>query len=215
MRKQETSITALKQFLPPGTFNLVAPFFQTHVIHLTLTHERKSVLGDYRHPTRQTPYHRISVNVNLNPYSFLITLLHELAHMLTFVHFKHTAAPHGREWKTQFRHILFPFLGKGFFPKEVEKALLAYIHNPAASTCTDPNLFKALYVYDERKPGHRLVDDLKPGQYFIIEDGRAFERLETLRTRVRCREVKTGRMYFFQGIVEVKMVRGGVGNLKI
>ncbi len=214
MSKQETSITALKQFLPPGTFNLVAPFFQTHVIHLTLTHERKSVLGDYRHPTRQTPFHRISVNVNLNPYSFLITLLHELAHMLTFVHFKHTVAPHGREWKTQFRHILFPFLGKGLFPKEVEKALLAYIHNPAASTCTDPNLFKALYIYDERKPGYRLVDDLKPGQYFLIEGGRTFERLETLRTRVRCREVKTGRMYFFQGIVEVKMLRGGVGNLK-
>jgi SprT protein len=140
MPKKETSINALKQFLPPGTFNLVAPFFQAHIIHLTLTRERKSVLGDYRHPTKSNPYHRISVNINLNQYSFLITLLHELAHLLTFVHFKHTVSPHGKEWKTQFRHILFQFLGKGFFPKDVEKALLAYINNPAASTCTDPNL---------------------------------------------------------------------------
>jgi SprT protein len=207
MKKQETEIGVLKQFLPPGTFSLVAPFFRNHVIHLTLTHERKTVLGDYRHPTRATPYHRISVNVNLNPYSFLITLLHELAHMLTFVHFRHTVSPHGKEWKTQFRHVLLPFIGKGFFPKDVEKALMAYLNNPAASTCTDPNLFKALYSYDERKPGYRLVDELKPGQRFMIEDGRVFEKLETLRTRARCKELRTGRLYFFQGIVEVKMLR--------
>ncbi|XZF16054.1 SprT-like domain-containing protein [Chitinophagaceae bacterium MMS25-I14] len=204
MKKQETTIRVLEQFLPPRTFDLVAPFFVSHTIHLTLTHERKSVLGDYRNPTTDKPYHRISVNANLNQYSFLITLLHELAHLLTFVHFKHTVSPHGKEWKTQFRHILIPFIGKGFFPKDVEKALIDYIHNPAASTCTDPNLYKALYRYDERKPGYRLVDELALNARFAIEDGRIFEKVEILRTRSKCREVKTGRMYYFQGIVEVK-----------
>lgn len=207
MKKQETTIFLLQKFIPGGAFNLVAPFFQNHTIHLTLTHERKSVLGDYRHPTKEYPFHRISVNVNLNPYSFLITLLHEIAHLQVFVHFKNFASPHGKEWKTQFRHILIPFIGKGFFPKDVEKALIIYIHNPAASTCTDQGLYKALYKYDEQKPGYKLVDDVEVGQWFETDDGRIFEKLEQLRTRCRCRDLGNRKMYFFQGIVEVRQVR--------
>jgi len=207
MKKQETSINFLEQFLPHGAFEQIAPFFRTHTIHLTLTHDRRSVLGDYRHPVPEAPYHRISINANLNPYSFLITLLHELAHLFTFVHFQHKAPPHGKEWKTQFRHILIPFMGKRFFPADVEKALYAYLHNPAASTCTDAHLYKALYRYDDHKPGFKLVDDLGENQYFETEDGQVFQKLEKLRTRTRCKNVDNGKVYFFQGIVEVKAVR--------
>ena len=206
MKKQETSIQLLEQFVPERTFDLVAPFFRTHSIHLTLTHERKSVLGDYRSPCRDYPQHRISINVNLNKYSFLITLLHELAHLLTYVHFKNQVSPHGKEWKTQFRHILIPFMGKRFFPADVEAALLVYLHNPAASTCTDARLYKALYRYDEHKPGYKLVDDIQINGIFEVEDGRRFQKVEQLRTRSRCKDMKTGRMYFFQGIIEVKSV---------
>lgn len=207
MKKQETSIFLLQRFIPKGAFEHVAPYFQSHTIHLTLTHERKSILGDYRHPVKDQPYHRISINVNLNPYSFLITLLHEIAHLETWVHFKNKVSPHGKEWKTQFRHIMIPFLGKGFFPKNVERALLSYLHNPAASTCTDPDLFKALYRYDEQKPGYKLIDDMEPGHWFETEDGRVFEILEHNRTRSRCRDLATGQVYFFSSIIEVRQLR--------
>jgi SprT protein len=207
MKKQETALTFLNQFLPEGAFEQVAPFFKSHTIHLTLTHERRSVLGDYRHPVADAPYHRISINANLNPYSFLITLLHELAHLFTFVHFQHKASPHGKEWKTQFRHILIPFMGKRFFPSDVEKALLAYLHNPAASTCTDLGLYKALYRYDEPKPGFRMLDELPLNQVFETEDGQQYQKLEKLRTRTRCSNLSNGKVYLFQGIVEVKAVR--------
>lgn len=206
MRKKETSLAHLANFLPPQTFEMVMPYFRQHVIHLTLTRERKSVLGDYRNPTREIPYHQVSVNINLNPYNFLITLLHELAHMLTYEHFKNAVAPHGKEWKTQFRHVLIPFLGKKIFPADVERALKAYVNNPAASTCSDTALYKALYRYDEPKPGYLLVDDLEPGQWFECE-GRFFEKLEQLRTRCRCRELSTQKVYLFQGIMEVRQVR--------
>lgn len=208
MRNQETSLGLLADFLPDRTFDMVLPFFKNYKVHLTLTRERKSVLGDYRNATRDYPYHRISINVNLNKYNFLITLLHELAHMLTYEHFKDTVPPHGKEWKTQFRHILVPFMGKRFFPADVEAAVMGYLRNPAASTCTDPKLYKALYRYDEPKPGYLLVDDVKPNGVFEIEDGRRFQKVESLRTRSRCKELSTGRMYFFQGIVEVRTVRG-------
>jgi len=204
MGKQETSFSFLQQFLPPGTFEQVEPYFSSHVIHLTITHERKSVLGDYRSPAPDKPYHRISINANLNPYSFLITLLHELAHMTTYLHFKNGVSPHGREWKTQFRHILIPFLGKSIFPASVEKALLAYVHNPAASTCSDPRLFKALYRYDEHKEGYLLVDDLELNEKFETESGQVYQKIEHMRTRSKCKELKTGKMFYFMDIVEVK-----------
>lgn len=204
MKKQEAAINVLERFLPPNTFALIAPYFKEHTIHLTLTRERKSVLGDYRNPTREIPQHRISLNINLNPYSFLITLVHELAHMLTFIQYKHSVSPHGGEWKTQFSKMLMPFIGKHMFPPDVEKALVSYIQNPAASTCTDPRLFKALYRYDERKPGYKLVDDVPIGRQFEIEDGRIFEKMEQLRTRSRCRDIHNKKIYFFPGIVEVK-----------
>jgi predicted SprT family Zn-dependent metalloprotease len=206
MKKIETSLRLLENFLPAGTYDMVIPYFSNHTIHLTLTHERKTVLGDYRNPTPGEPFHRVSVNINLNKYSFLITLLHELAHMMTYVHFQNKVAPHGQEWKTQFRHVLIPFIGKKIFPQDVEKALVAYIHNPAASTCSDQRLYKALYQYDERKPNHKLVDELEPGHWFECED-RVFEKLETLKTRSRCRCISTGKVYLFQGIMEVKQVR--------
>lgn len=186
---------------------MVAPYFRRYTIHLNLTRERKTVLGDYREPTKKDPVHRISVNVNLNRYNFLITLIHELAHMITHDQFGRKAAPHGKEWKTQFRHMLMPFIGKRIFPNDVEKALIKYMQNPAASTCTDQDLYKALYNYDMSKPGYMLVCDLEAGHWFQTEDGRIFEKLEQLRTRSLCKEVGKRSKYLFPGIYEVKRVR--------
>lgn len=207
MKKHEKSFSFLQQFLPEGSYDQVEPFFKTHVIHLTLTNDRRSVMGDYRHPVPDVPFHRISINANLNKYSFLITLLHELAHLFTYVHFGNKISPHGKEWKTQFRHILIPFMGKRFFPSDVERALYAYLHNPAASTCTDSELFKSLYNYDEHKPGYKLVDNIGLNQFFEIEDGEVFQKVEKLRTRSKCRSLSSGKLYLFPNIMEVHSIR--------
>lgn len=201
--KKERPFSELIPFLPPNTFEEVAQYFQDHTIHLTLTRERKSVLGDYRHPTRDAPYHRISVNATLHQYSFLITLLHELAHMLVFIQYKGSVMPHGAEWKNQFQKMLIPYIGKNFFPKDIEVALIKYLSNPKASTCTDTNLYKALYKYNN-KEGWTLIEFLNVGATFIIDDGRLYKLLEKRRTRYRCEELGTGKMYLFPSIYEVK-----------
>ena len=204
--KEEKSVNYLEHFLPPGTYEHVEPFFQTHTIYLSITRERKSVLGDYRPPTREVPQHRISINANLNPYNFLITLLHELAHLFTFQQYGRAAAPHGPEWKSCFRQVLIPFIAKKCFPPDVEKALLAYLQNPAASTCTDPRLYKALYRYDDKKPGFKLVDQMQVGTIFETDDHTAYQIMEKLRSRTKCRQLKTGKVYLFPGIMEVREV---------
>ena len=206
MAKEEREIAALAQFLPKGAFNLVAPFFDAHLIHLTLTKERKSVHGDYRTPVRGSKAHRISVNITLNKYSFLVTLLHELAHLTAFVAFKNKIAPHGAEWKAHFREILMPFLGAGVFPKDVHAAITQYLKDPAASTCTDPVLYKTLRRYDAGKEGWKLVEELAVGAHFETADGRRFIKIEQLRTRSKCREVASGKIYLFSGLAEVSVV---------
>lgn len=204
MAKEQRHLTGLATFLPPNTFEMVAPYFKQYTIHLSLTHERKSVLGDYRAPFGDITYHRISINATLNPFSFLITLLHELAHLLTFVKHKHNVSPHGKEWKIAFQQTLIPFLGKDIFPPDVERALHSYLANPAASTCTDPQLYKALHRYDAAKPGWKFIDEVKIDEQFETEDGRRFIKVEKRRTRSKCKEIKTGKMYLFSGIAYVK-----------
>lgn len=205
MAKQERPLNSLAQFLPPQSYDALAHYFSDYSIHLTLTRHRNSLHGDYRAPDAQHPYHRISINATLNPYSFLITLVHELAHLLTTVRHGLNVSAHGREWKASFRQALLPFLGKNYFPTDIETALMAYLKNPAASTCGDPALYMALARYDARTSDQKHVASLATGDVFEL-NGRQFQKLEQLRSRCRCKDLGNGRIYFVQGIAIVKQI---------
>src|SRR5919107_445470 len=101
MAKKEAPISTLQDFLPEGTYEPVLEYLHHYRVHLTVAKERKSILGDYRHRTKHES-HRISVNGNLNKYSFLITLLHELAHLVTFQKHGNKVQSHGKEWKSMY-----------------------------------------------------------------------------------------------------------------
>ncbi len=204
MPKKEVPVDQLQQFLPPGTGPAVTSYLHQYKVHLTVARERKSILGDYRHRTGYRN-HRISVNGNLNKYSFLITLLHELAHLLTFEQHGNKVFAHGREWKTIYGDLLKQFLLHKIFPEPVEKELLVTLKNPAASSCAEDGLLRVLRSYDERGTGHHLVEDLSHGAVFRTKDGRVFRKGEKLRKRFKCVEVKTGRLYLFSPVYEVML----------
>ncbi|MCM5528553.1 SprT-like domain-containing protein [Parasegetibacter sp. NRK P23] len=202
MAKQEAPLEALRSYLPHGSFEQVQHYLLHYKVHLTITRARKSVLGDYRNAVNEKN-HRISVNGNLNRYAFLVTLLHELAHLLTFDRYGHRVAPHGKEWKTLFSHILAEFIRLNVFPADITKALLDSLGNPAASSCADEQLLRVLRRYDPVKDGHVLVDELPIGALFTIEKGRIFKRGEKIRKRIRCEEMATGKIYLFSPVYEV------------
>jgi len=202
MAKQEVPVDHLQQFLPPGTGPAVTAYLHRYRVHLTVTRERKSILGDYRH---RTDYHnhRISVNGNLNPYSFLITLLHELAHLLTFEQYGPRVSAHGREWKTIYGDLLKQFLEHKIFPAVIEKELRLSLQNPAASSCAEDGLLRALRKFDTQKDNHHLIEELPPGALFRTKDGRVFQKMEKLRKRFKCVEVRSGKLYLFSPVYEV------------
>lgn len=207
MPKKEVPIDHLQNYLPPGTSPAVTAYLHRYKVHLTVARERKSILGDYRHSTGYQN-HRISVNGNLNKFSFLITLLHELAHLLTFEQHGNRVAAHGREWKIIYGQLLQQFLQHKIFPPDIERELLRSLKNPAASSCAEDGLLRVLRQYDESRNEHQLVEELPAGAVFRIKDGRIFQKGEKLRKRYKCEEVKTGKLYLFSPVYEVSAVNG-------
>lgn len=206
MPKKEVPIDYLQQYLPPGTSPAVTGFLQQYKVHLTIARERSTILGDYRHRTNQAN-HRISVNGNLNTYSFLLTLLHELAHLLTFEQYGSNVLSHGKEWKLTFRGLLKQFIGDDVFPSDIKAALAASLNNPAASSCAEEKLQRVLRKYNSKSNTHQLVEEILPGSLFRTKDGRVFRKGEKLRKRFKCTELKTGRMYLFSPIYEIELLQ--------
>jgi hypothetical protein len=205
MPKTEHPLQALKSYLPENSFEQVAYFLQHHKVHLTITRQRESVLGDYRNAVNGKN-HRISVNGNLNKFSFLITLLHELAHLLAFENYGNRILAHGKEWKLVYSSLLKDFINKKIFPPDVESALKESVQNPAASSCAEEGLTRVLRRYDEKKKDAYLLEEIPRGVYFKTKDGRVFQKGEKLRKRFRCTEKDTGLTYLISPLYEVKLM---------
>ena len=206
MPVSEHPMQALATFLPEGTFDLVVQYIHHYKVHLTVTKKRKSVLGDYRHAVIGKN-HRISINGNLNQYEFLITLLHELAHLLTFEQFGNKVDAHGKEWKASYSKLLIDFVQHKFFPADIEKALQKSIINPAATANGETELLLVLRKYDNKKrEGYYHIAELPEGSTFQTDNGKIFTKGARRRKRFECVEIKTGLRYSFSPVSEVKVV---------
>ncbi len=205
MPKKEVPLKQLEDYIPAGSYEGVMRYLYQHKVHLTVTRKRESILGDYRHK-HYDKAHRISVNGNLNKYSFLITLLHELAHLLTFEKYGNIVAPHGKEWKYEFGLILKEFISQKIFPAEIELTLLRSVSNPAASSCGDVKLLRVLKKYDDQKDGTVPVEHVPENALFKIRGERIFRRGEKMRTRFKCLEIATKKWFLFSGLYEVQLI---------
>jgi hypothetical protein len=205
MSKKGSPLTALSSFLPEGSFEEVALYLHQYKVHLTITRERKSILGNYRNRISDKN-HRISVNGNLNKYAFLITLLHELAHLLAHEKYGHRIQAHGKQWKEEYGKILCEFIPKKIFPKDIETAILISLKDPAATTCAEPHLTRALRKYDIKKNGYFFVEELPAGSLFKVNNGAVFKKGERVRKRFKCVEVATKKVYLFSPVYEVSLI---------
>jgi SprT protein len=203
MPKKEAPLEYLQQFIPEGSAAMILDHLQRHRVHLTITRERKTVLGDYRHAT-DFKNHRISINGNLNQYSFLLTLIHELAHLVCFMQFGNSVPSHGKEWKSLYRQLLKEFIELGIFPKDILAALKKSMQHLPASSCVDEDLMRVLKNYDVNTHGQLLVEQIFEGGFFALEDGKIFKRGKKIRKRFECVELSTGRLYLFSPVFAVK-----------
>ena len=189
----------LRPFLPSGSEYYVATYLIDKVVHFTISKARKTKLGDYRQPWEGKP-HRISVNGDLNQYAFLVTTVHEMAHLATFEKYGNKVKAHGVEWKSEFVELFQPLIQKEILPTDVTLAVNNYLKNARAASCSDERLYRVLRRYDKNK--RLLVEHLEMGAIFELK-GKTFVLGKKLRKRYECKDVNTNKTYRVLGLAEI------------
>lgn len=184
------------QFLPSASVSYVQGLTQHFPVEIKVVKKRQTKHGDYR--AIPDGKHRITLNKETNPYRFLITCVHEIAHLVAFQKYGRNIRPHGKEWKEVYRELMQPLLHPDIFPE----ALLPFMHhhfqNPKAATDSDSALVIALQNYDVEPVGLRLFE-LTEGDLFELTNGRKFIKGPKRRTRFLCTELNTHKQYLIVG----------------
>ncbi|MEI6456242.1 MAG: SprT-like domain-containing protein [bacterium] len=206
-----TPLPVIKELLlpriPEQSAAVVFAYLESCKVHFRISRQRHSKTGDFR-PAHQENPARITVNGNLNSYSFLITLVHELAHLLCFEEQEKTGQrrarrePHGKQWKSVFREMMEPMLNPWVFPLELLSELTRHMKNPKASATSDPALSRALKEHDQPSGGLYL-EELPVNAVFRLHNGKRFRKMERLRKRYKCISIDDGRVYLISPIAVV------------
>jgi len=192
----------IRHYIPEEASPIVVNWIQEHKIALTITQSRKSVFGDYHWP-HDGKGHRISVNGDLNPYAFLITFVHEMAHLTSWERYRNTVASHGKEWKHEFKILMDEFSGRKIFPVEIHTAFKQHLIAPSYSHCEDPKLMRALRKYD--REAVTVLEELPEGCLFRFNNV-ILRKGKKLRKRFICYEANTNRMLLFNPQAPVKKI---------
>jgi SprT protein len=198
------SAQKLQDFLPENTLPYIEQILVPYTVFVKITKERKSRLGSFN-PNRGSKPPVITVCAVRNPYSFLITFIHEIAHLKTWTEKVKKVSPHGKEWKSNFTNLIMPLIERGTFPEEITVNLISHLKNPKASISSDLLLIRALKNYDTGRNGYFMLEDLPENNLFLWRN-KTFQKKEKLRKRYRCIEVKSKRHYLFSPLAEIELI---------
>lgn len=191
----------LTQYLPKQSLDYCSQLSNQYTYQLDLSFDRKTKFGHYKYLPK-TKQHIISINRGLSKPLFLITFLHELAHLEVMVKYGRKVQPHGMEWKKTFSSFLKPVLSPAIFENKLLLALQKHALRPKATLMADPNLWKVLFHENTLTT---TLDDIEIGKQFIYKK-RTFKKLETRRTRVLCYEPSSKHKYLIPRLTPVELI---------
>jgi hypothetical protein len=189
----------LRKHVPAAAWPVIAHWLRRNPIQVRVVPPRQTKLGDYRCATRTQP-HRITVNSDLNKYSFLVTLIHEFAHHGAYMKHRRATDPHGWAWKNEYAKLMRPFLSRSVMPADVLQALEQHLTDPPASSCSDKALMRVLGKYD--KDPRQMLEDLPDRAVFRFNE-RVYVKGPQLRKRFKCHCLNNRRNYIIDPLAEV------------
>jgi len=196
-------ITVLEKYIPEHSVEPVFELIKINQVHLKIVNERVTRHGDYRKGL--SGKHEITVNTSLNKYRFLITLIHEIAHLVAFEKYGRNIKPHGDEWKISFQRLIIPFIRPEIFPNQLLPLLARHFKNPKASSDTDATLSLALKQFDPENDKNYIFE-IPYGSVFRIHNGKIFKKIALRLKRYECLEMQSGRTYLFNPNAEVELL---------
>jgi SprT protein len=197
----EKAQTLFQQHVPPAAVFYCLELYEQYQFRFTLRKNRVTKVGDFTFRTGHIP--RITVNNDLHPYLFLITYIHEVAHLHVHLHHSNRVEAHGSEWKKSFQQLLDPVLTEEVFPDQLLRALRKHMINPKATSYSDPALTQVLRQYDPKAVKQTLLSELPEGSTFSLNN-RWFIKGSLRRTRYLCKELKSKRTYLVPADVPIE-----------
>lgn len=178
----ERSMKAVTPHLPEGWLAAVQAMLAANPILVQVVRRRKTKHGDHQ-VTGSREFSIITVNASGNPWQFVLTLLHEIAHAEVAHQSRHRIAPHGKEWKLAFRELLHSH--RHLFPPDLAGPVMDYARNPLYSADSHGALAAALRRHDtlDLRP---TVQELALGQLFSLDGRTVLVRGPLLRKWFRC-----------------------------
>ncbi|WP_130286194.1 SprT-like domain-containing protein [Aquimarina brevivitae] len=193
----------LQKYIPERSVDMAFQLIVNCEVYLKIVNERKTRHGDYR--IMPDGRHQITVNASLNKYRFLITLVHEIAHLVAFQKYGRYIKPHGIEWKRTFQQLMLPFINPEVFPVKILPTIANHFKNPRASSDTDEKLSLALKQFDPENDKNYIFE-LPLGSTFRLYNGKIFKKGNKKIKRYECVELSTGRIYLFNPNAEVELL---------
>ncbi|MET3536519.1 SprT-like domain-containing protein [Chryseobacterium limigenitum] len=192
------SIQSLEKYLPPNTLQYLKHWFLDYYIHIKITRNRNSKLGDYRKLPDNS--HEITINSTLPPQLFFFVLTHELAHLIAFEKYGRRISPHGNEWKETFRLMLLESIE--VYEEELRPIITKFSRSPKANFMASPDLVKYFHI-EKQDDTLQFIEELQKGDYFIYRNEKYF--LEGLiKKNYLCKNLATGRKYSFKPLARVE-----------
>tara|TARA_B100000963_G_scaffold143275_1_gene124728 strand:+ start:14836 stop:15435 length:600 start_codon:yes stop_codon:yes gene_type:complete len=194
-------MNVLYDYVPINSLENLNLLLKNLSVEIEITKNRKTKYGDFKFNNGNS---KISINKTSNKYRFLITLIHEIAHFLSYSDFGYKIKPHGNEWKNKYKKIMKPFLHSSIFPPKLLLLLKKHMAKPKASSDSDSELSIEIKKYDINL-NSKFIFELIVGDIFMFN----LKNYQILKKRVKkyeCLNLNTNKKYLFSPHVQVSLI---------
>ena len=180
--------------------NLIATYLEEHHCNLIICKPRITKLGDFRIKGKNLS---IKVNNNLNKYRFIITLVHEIAHLKTYIEFGLKPKPHGSQWKQNYKQLLLIWKIEELFDAtaELRQIINNELNHPKACSGIHIESERSLRSFDQGLRG-TVLDEISEGERFSFRNV-PYQKLKNRRTRALCLNLINSKKYTIHKAAEV------------